>query len=208
MYDIILILVWHQSVILQMYDITVWPWYHTLIMMSHVISCIMLSIYQVMYSIITCDVVCDITVWYHKCVMSYKNGVTSHVKSYVISHSCHSSGPCLCRVADCYFRLQFCNLSTGCWLQWGYVYSQGRPRCAQGGGAQKQCKRGSVGPGALQFAALRPGGGGGAEEEWPRSPLFYIGHYASIHLRNSTHSVLKIQSYSNIRGHASVWSGR
>ncbi len=48
------------------------PWYHALNWHHiRVISCMMLIIYQMIYCLITCDAMCDITEWYHYCVISY-----------------------------------------------------------------------------------------------------------------------------------------
>ncbi len=47
--------------------------------------------------------------------------------------------------------------------------------------------------GARRAPAPGSAGGGGAEAR-PRSPWLYIGHYFSIHLQSSTHSVSRIQS--------------
>ncbi len=63
-------------------------------------------------------------------------------------------------------------------------------------GTQHQRKRGWAHPRAWpgEPAPRRVGGGGGSAEAPPRSSWFHTGHYATIHLQNSTHSVLRIQS--------------
>jgi hypothetical protein len=199
-YDITMISVWHHSVISQSYyDITLWPWYHMLCHVwcwVYITLCITLS--NMMSRVTSHWWSQCVRVWHYKCVI-YKM-VWHHMWNHMWHHiHLILLGPAraglLTSIAGC-SSVTWVKLSTGYWLQWSCFYSQGRSRLAQGRGAHHQRKLGRARPCSLPSAraALRPCCRGGATEAWLNSPLFYVGHYVSIHLQNSKHSVSRIQS--------------